>query len=126
MTTLKKKHRISSEQMLDIVAKEITFNKNDKPVRAYWLDKCRKLISSIRNEEGRRLVFNIPKNKSVTGCSEYVLVAACTDSDELSAIRHRLHSDIASLEKSIDVIDIQLGSVDDMQKQLDRMINGGW
>lgn len=101
MTTLKKKHRISSEQMLDIVAKEITFNKNDKPVRTYWLDKCRKLISSIRNEEGRRLVFNVPKNKSVTGCSEYVLVTACTDSDELSAIRHRLHSDIAGLEKSL-------------------------
>jgi len=51
-----------------------------------------------------------------------VLVCTCTDPQELSAIRHRLHSDVAGLEKSIDVIDIQLGSVSDIQKMLDRKL----
>ena len=120
--TLRKNYRISSEKMIDIVSKAVPFDKSDKPLRAFWLDKCRKLISSIRDEDGKRMVFNIPANKSATGCSEYVLVCTCTDPSELAAIRHRLHSDVAGLEKSIDVIDIQLGTVSDIQKMLDRML----
>ena len=120
--TLRKNYRISSEKMIDIVSKAVPFDKSDKPLRAFWLDKCRKLISSIRDEDGKRMVFNIPATKSSTGHSEYVLVCTCTDPQELSAIRHRLHSDVAGLEKSIDVIDIQLGSVSDIQKMLDRKI----
>ena len=124
LTTLRKNYRISLEKMLDIVAKAVPFDKADKPLRAFWLDKCRKLLSSIRDEDGRRMVFNIPANKSVTGCSEYVLVCTCTDPQELAAIRHRLHSDVAGLEKSIDVIDIKMESLEQICRQLDNAING--
>jgi len=124
LLTLRKNYRISSEKMIDIVSKAVPFDKTDKPLRAFWLNKCRKLISSIRDEDGKRMVFNIPANKSVTGRSEYVLVCTCSDPAELSAIRHRLHSDVAGLERSIDVIDAKMENLEQICRQLDKAIDG--
>lgn len=70
LTILKENYRIATDTMLDIAAAAVPFNKEDKALRAYWLDKCRKLMSSIRDRDGMRMVFNIPKSRSVNGRSE--------------------------------------------------------
>ena len=56
MLTLKRNLRISTEKMLDIVAAAVPFDKEDEQARAYWLAKCGKLLASVRDDEGRRMV----------------------------------------------------------------------
>lgn len=124
LMTLRTNYRIPTEQMLDAIRKEVRFDRKNKAERTYWLGKCQQLIATIRDDNGYRMVFNIPAHKSVNHCSEYVLVAACTDPNELSAIRYRLRGNVAGLEDSIAVIDAQLGEVEKMCKQLDTVIDG--
>ena len=66
--------------------------------------------------------FNIPKNKSVNGCAEYILVGACTDPQELLAIEHRLRGDVAGLENSTQIINGQLSSMAQMRSRIDNMM----
>lgn len=110
--------------MIKYLKEEVPGCCKDKAQRSYWLGKCQQLMANIRDDEGYRMVFNIPAHKSVNRMSEYVLVAACTDPNELSAIRYRLRGNIAGLEDSIAVIDAQLGEVEKMCKQLDAVIDG--
>ena len=123
LMSLRTNYRISTEQMLNAVWKEVHFNRQNKADRTYWLGKCQQLMTNIRDDDGYRMVFNIPAHKSVNRMSEYVLVAACTDPNELSAIRYRLRGNLAGLEDSIAVIDTQLGEVEKICKQLDAVID---
>ncbi len=120
---LRKKYRISVEKMLDILSRYVPFRKNDKTERAYWLKKCQGLMANIRDADGSRMVLNVPRNQSQNHCSEYVLVAACCDPRELSAIQYRLHGNIAGIERSIAVIDTQLSNMEKICARLDAVIH---
>ena len=83
---LKRDFRIPTEQMLNLVAKDVGADLSDRMVRAFWLDKCQRLMAGIRDEDGQRMIFNIPKGKSKNGRSEYILVDACEDDKELKPL----------------------------------------
>jgi len=119
---LKNKLRIPTEQMLEIVAKDTGADLSDQAVRAFWLKKCQQLMASVRDQDGRRMVFSISGRSSVNGVAEYIVVAACRNADELAAINHGLRRDVAGLEESIAVLNWQLDSMAAIQRELSAAI----
>lgn len=89
--------RISTEAMLKIVEREAGKATDDMERQS----KCRRLMACIRDRDGRRMVFHVPAKASANHKAEYVLISACTDPNELQAVRHRLHSYVAGLENSL-------------------------
>lgn len=87
--------RISTEAMLKIVEREAG-KATDDMERQFRQAKCRRLMAGIRDREGRRMVFHSANHKA-----ECVLISACTDPNELQAVRHWLHSYVAGLEDSL-------------------------
>lgn len=92
--------RISTEAMLKIIEREAG-KATDDMERQFRQAKCRRLMAGIRDREGRRMVFHVPAKASANHKAEYVLISACTDPNELQAVRHRLHSYVAGLEDSL-------------------------
>lgn len=121
---LKRDFRIPTEQMLNLVAKDVGADLSDRMVRAFWLDKCQRLMAGIRDEDGQRMIFNIPKGKSKNGRSEYILVDACEDDKELKIIKHRLRSNISGMRNSVKIIDLRLGVIKRLRMQIDKAISG--
>lgn len=110
LTILSRNYRISTEYMLEAVMKAKLFDKKDEYKRHYWRSVIQQFMASIRDNDGNRLIFNISANRSKNRCSEYIVVAACNDPNELKAIKHRLHSYVAGLENSISVINARLAA----------------
>lgn len=121
---VKRDFRIPTEQMLSLVAKDVGADLSNRMARAFWLDKCQRLMASIRDEDGQRMIFNIPKGKSKNGVSEYILVDACEDDAELKVIKHRLRGNISGMRNSIKVIDLRLGVIKRLRTQIDKAISG--
>ena len=121
---LKRDFRIPTEQMLNLVAKDVGADLSDRMVRAFWLDKCQRLMAGIRDEAGHRMSFTIPKGKSKNGRSEYILVDACEDDKELKIIKHRLRSNISGMRNSVKIIDLRLGVIKRLRMQIDKAISG--
>ena len=119
LSFLRENYRIPTETMLDIIACYVPFNRRDAQQRAYWLDKCQQLMSSIRDTEGRRMVFNIPKHQSIHKCSEYIMVGACTDPQELAVIQYRLNGSIVGLQESEKVIEDQKAFLQSLRSHID-------
>ena len=120
---LKRDFRIPTEQMLHIVAKDVGADLSDRMARTFWLDKCQRLMAGIRDDDGQRMIFNIPKGKSKNGCSEYILVDACEDDNELKIIKHRLRGNISGMRNSVKVIDLRLGVIKRLRMQIDKAIS---
>jgi len=121
---LKRDFRIPTEQMLSLVAKDVGADLSNRMVRTFWLDKCQRLMAGIRDEDGQRMIFNIPKEKSKNGRSEYILVDACEDDKELKTIKHRLRGNISGMRNSVKVIDLRLGVIKRLRMQIDKAISG--
>ena len=116
---LREDYRIPTETMLKIIAHHVPFDLHDRQQRVYWLDKCQQLMASIRDTEGRRMVFNIPRHKSINKRSEYILVGACTDPRELTVIQYRLAGSIAGLQESERVIQSQKAFIQSLLSHID-------
>lgn len=120
---LRNKHRVPTERMLKIISRQNEADMSDRIVRSFWLSRCQQLMAKIRDDDGKRLVFNVPKRKSVNGVSEYIIVAACENPCELAAISHRMSKDVAGLENSIAVVDSQIASITCIRASIDRIIS---
>ena len=70
------------------------------------------------------MIFNIPKGKSRNKRSEYILVGACEDENELKVIKHRLRDNITGMRNSVKVIDQRLGVIKRLRMQIDKAISG--
>lgn len=110
--------RISTDTMLRVVRQHVQFDMRNTAERRYWQTKCRQLMAGMRDEDGVRMVLNVPAKASVNKVSEYVVISACSNKAELQAIRHRLHSYVAGLEESISKLDARIRMSDAVRRYL--------
>lgn len=92
MDTLSANMRISSDEIAAILKKHGVSGDADALQTAYRKRLGQRLMSSIRDENGRREVL--------ARGSEYIVMECCSDRQTLKAIRYRIDSQMKGLDVS--------------------------
>ena len=92
MDTLSANMRISADEIAAILKKHGVSGDADALQNAYRKRLGQRLMSSIRDENGRREVL--------ARGSEYIVVECCSDQQALKAIRRRIQSQMNGLDDS--------------------------
>ena len=92
MDTLSANMRISADEIAAILKKYGVSGDMDALQNAYRKRLGQRLMSSIRDENGRREVL--------ASGSEYIVVECCSDQQALKAIRRRIQSQMNGLDDS--------------------------
>ena len=92
MDTLSAKMRISADEIAAILKKYGVSGDMDALQNAYRKRLGQRLMSSIRDENGKREVL--------ARGSEYIVVECCSDQQALKAIRRRIQSQMNGLDDS--------------------------
>lgn len=95
---LRKNNAITTSELLEILQRHKVKGDPSDLQRTYRLRAAQRLMASLKDEKGRRRI--LAYNDSENNESGYLSVDLCTDVDTLQAIRHRLHSNIAGIQKS--------------------------
>jgi len=90
--------RISSNELDDILKRHRVRGNAQALQRGYRLRAGQRLLSGVRDEEGRREILAC--HDPDTGGIVYVPIDLCNDEDVLLSIQNRLHKSIASLQTS--------------------------
>ena len=92
MDTLSANMRISADEIAAVLKKHGVSGDMDALQNAYRKRLGQRLMSSIRDENGRREVL--------ARGSEYIVVECCSDQQALKAIRRRIQSQMNGLDDS--------------------------
>lgn len=93
MEMLSANMRISSDEIAGILKKHGVSGDTDALQNTYRKRLGQRLMSSIRDENGKREVL-------ATHGGEYVVVECCSDQQKLRAIRRRIQSQMSGLDDS--------------------------
>jgi methionine synthase I (cobalamin-dependent) len=93
MEQLSANMKISSEEIADILEKHGVSGDVDALQKAYRKRLGQRLMSSFRDESGKREVL-------ATHGGEYVVVECCSDQQKLKAIRRNIQSQMNGLDDS--------------------------
>ena len=104
--------RISSGEIAAILAKHGVSGDAEALQNTYRKRVGQRLMSSLRDENGRREVL--------AHGSEYVLVECCSDQQKLKAIRRRIQSQINGLDDSANKVRRRIGVLDRLSAMLKR------
>ena len=100
--------RISSDEIAAILAKHGVSGDVEALQDSYRKRLGQRLMSSIRDENGRREVL--------AHGSEYIVMECCSDQRKLKAIRHRI-------ERQMQGLDVSAGKVQGRVRVLDRLLS---
>ena len=85
--------RISSQEIAAILKRHGVYGDMDALQDAYRKRLGQRLLSSIRDENGKREILS-------TSGGEYVIVDCCNDPQKLKTIRHRIQAQMSGLDVS--------------------------
>ncbi len=97
MAKIVRDRRISSEQIVAILKKHNVCADDEKLQHSYRRRIGQRLMSSIRDENGKRELLAAPME---TSGNEYVIIDSCDDLKALKDIRNRLQRSMAGLDAS--------------------------
>ena len=106
MDMLSANMRISTDEIAAILKKHGVSGDVDALQNAYRKRLGQRLMSSIRDESGRREVL-------VSG-SEYIVVECCSDQQALKAIRRRIQSQMNGLDDSAGKVRCRIRVLDEL------------
>ena len=106
MSTLFTNMRISSDEIAAILAKHGVSGDMNALQDRYRKRLGQRLMSSIRDENGRREVL--------ASGSEYIVVECCSDQQALKAIRRRIQSQMNGLDDSAGKIRCRIRVLDEL------------
>jgi hypothetical protein len=102
--------RISSGEIADILEKYGVSGDVDALQNAYRKRVGQRLMSSLRDENGRREVL--------AAGSEYIVVECCGDQQKLKAIRRRIQSQMSGLDDSAGKVRCRIRVLDKLFSRL--------
>ena len=106
MDMLSAKMRISTDEIAAILKKHGVSGDVDALQNAYRKRLGQRLMSSIRDESGRREVL--------ASGSEYIVVECCSDQQALKAIRRRIQSQMNGLDDSAGKVRCRIRVLDEL------------
>lgn len=105
--------KITSEEIAAILAKHGVSGDVEALQNAYRKRVGQRLMSSLRDEDGRREVL-------ATHGGEYVVVECCSDQQKLKAIRRRIQSQMNGLDDSAGKVRCRIHVLDRLSAMLKR------
>ena len=109
---LARQMRIHSDELDAILQKYGVAGSEEQLQQSYRRQLGQRLLAGLRDEEGRREVLAVGDGK---GGTEYLVVDCCNDLEQLTKIRHRLGSQTAGLDNSME-------KVKDRMERLNRFV----
>ena len=113
MDRLSANMKITSEEIAAILAKYDVSGDVEALQNAYRKRIGQRLMSSLRDENGRREVL-------ATHGGEYVVVECCSDQQKLKAIRRRIQSQMNGLDDSAGKVRCRIHVLDRLSTMLKR------
>lgn len=113
MNRLSANMKITSEEIAAILAKHGVSGDVEALQNAYRKRVGQRLMSSLRDEDGRREVL-------ATHGGEYVVVECCSDQQKLKAIRRRIQSQMNGLDDSAGKVRCRIHVLDRLSAVLKR------
>jgi len=113
MDRLSANMKITSEEIAAILAKHGVSGDVEALQNAYRKRVGQRLMSSLRDEDGRREVL-------ATHGGEYVVVECCSDQQKLKAIRRRIQSQMNGLDDSAGKVRCRIHVLDRLSAMLKR------
>lgn len=113
MDRLSANMKITSEEIAAILAKHGVSGDVEALQNAYRKRMGQRLMSSLRDEDGRREVL-------ATHGGEYVVVECCSDQQKLKAIRRRIQSQMNGLDDSAGKVRCRIHVLDRLSAMLKR------
>ena len=113
MDRLSANMKITSEEIAAILAKYDVSGDVEALQNAYRKRIGQRLMSSLRDENGRREVLATPGG-------EYVVVECCSDQQKLKAIRRRIQSQMNGLDDSAGKVRCRIHVLDRLSAMLKR------
>lgn len=113
MDRLSANMKITSEEIAAILTKHGVSGDVEALQNAYRKRVGQRLMSSLRDEDGRREVL-------ATHGGEYVVVECCSDQQKLKAIRRRIQSQMNGLDDSAGKVRCRIHVLDRLSAMLKR------
>ena len=113
MDRLSANMKITSEEIAAILTKHGVSGDVEALQNAYLKRVGQRLMSSLRDEDGRREVL-------ATHGGEYVVVECCSDQQKLKAIRRRIQSQMKGLDDSAGKVRCRIHVLDRLSAMLKR------
>lgn len=113
MDRLSANMKITSEEIAAILARHGVSGDVEALQNAYRKRVGQRLMSSLRDEDGRREVL-------ATHGGEYVVVECCSDQQKLKAIRRRIQSQMNGLDDSAGKVRCRIHVLDRLSAMLKR------